>query len=103
MQNQFKLLVSLSCLMASLSAGCGEKPVADPLAEVGGYRLVYKQKEGQTVGTRQVERALRERLNITDAEEVVVQRLDDGGCEILLPGANEQRVADVKKVIASGN
>ncbi|MFN0018167.1 MAG: SecDF P1 head subdomain-containing protein [Pirellulaceae bacterium] len=102
MQNQIVLLVSLSCLMAPLSAGCGTKPAADPLAGIGGYRLVYKQKEGRKVDAVQIERVIRERLNAKDGE-VVVQLVRGGGYEILLPGAGEQRVAEVKKVIASSN
>src|SRR5690242_13726592 len=84
-----------------MAAGCGRKVVKAPLEGVGGYKLVYKQREG-TLDPVQIARVLRERVDAKDGE-VVVRPLEGGECEILLPGANDQRVAAIKKAIASGN
>lgn len=96
------LAMFTACCLAVSLFGCRAKVAKDPLAGVGGYKLVYKQRNGK-LDTLQIARVLRERINAKDAGDVVVRPLDGGGCEILLPGASDERVAEIKKVIASGN
>jgi hypothetical protein len=85
MQIQFILLACLTCLVAPLSAGCGTKPVTDPLAGVGGYRLVYKQMAGKSVATPEIENALRKRINSQDGGEVSVKPLRGVGAKFFCP------------------
>lgn len=96
------LAIFTTCCVAVSLFGCRAKVAKDPLAGVGGYKLVYKQRNG-TLDAVQIARVLRERINAKDAGDVVVRKLDGGQCEILLPGASDERVAEVKEVIASGN
>src|SRR4051794_39768886 len=99
--HQSRLLTTICCLILAMAAGCGPKVVKDPLAGVGGYKLVYKQRKG-TLDPVQIARVLRERVD-ANVGDVVVRPLEGGECEILLPGGNDQRVAAIKKAIASGN
>ena len=92
----------LCCLTLTIPTGCGKPAVKDPLAGVGGYKLVYRQKDQREIDPWGVETALRKSINATWSGEVVVNGLKDG-CEILLPGASEKTVADVKRAIAVSN
>lgn len=101
MQNH--LLPATCCLLLAIVTGCGPKVVKDPLVGVGGYKLLYKQQEQRRVEPDLIASSLRERINAKNQDEVVVNALDDGGCEILLPRASEKTVADVKQAIALSN
>ncbi|MCE9527238.1 MAG: hypothetical protein K8R36_14420 [Planctomycetales bacterium] len=92
-------LAALFCLGTLPFTGCGNNPVADPLAGVGGYRLGYHPREKRRVEPEEIAKSLRERINAKHASDVVVRPLDDGGCEILLPGVSEKTAADIKRAI----
>lgn len=95
--------VSLTGLLASLLSGCREQVPQNPLVGVGGYALVYEQQDKRRIEPSEIASALRERINARSSSEVVVRALDDGRCEILLPGASEKTVAEVKRAIALSN
>jgi preprotein translocase subunit SecD len=82
-------------------------PKSSGFGERGHYDIYCcagpKEREGRPVNTLRISETLCEQINAKDYGEVVANHLDDGSCEILLPGASEQRVADVKNVIASCN
>lgn len=83
--------------------GCGTNTPTDPLAGVGGYKLTYPQRENRRVNPTAIAAALRSQLRTQNNGDVVVRELEGGGCEILLPGASEETVTEVKKAIALGN
>lgn len=95
--------LSLACLLTSIFAGCREQVPQNPLAGVGGYALVYQQQDQRSIEPGEIAGALRERISAKSSREIVVRALDDGRCEILLPGASEKKVADVKRAIAQSN
>ncbi len=90
-------------MVLSVFVGCGPTTAKDPLAGVGGYKLVYQAKEKRRIQPVKIATALRDRINARRDGEVVVNVLDDGTCEILLPGASEKTVTDIKRAIALSN
>jgi len=99
-------LLPLTLLWFCLSVpvvGCGPRVTKNPLAGVGGYRLVYKQRDHRAVEAERVASALRTLIQADNEDSVVARLQEDGSCEILLPAASEERVAEVKKAIANSN
>src|SRR5690349_7503586 len=89
-------------LIAALLTGCGKSATKDPLAGVGGYKLAYQRPENRPIDADALASVIRARINARRTSDVVVRKTDLG-CEILLPGASEKTVADVKRFVSLGN